>query len=332
VGQLKQLEFLDLRGLHIKDLPEDICHLSALQFLDLSNCQQLRSLPSKIGELKNLKYLNLEYCLTLRVIPHEISQLTSLNTLSTPYGQLSLEAESEASIWSLKGLGNLTTLSTGVQEGTTSSGIREGIMGTWLEMRHFCFCFSGHKDLPRDMQNMRKLQSFIMFQYHGLSLPDYTYKFHHLEYLQLWDCPHLRELSPLERLPNLKSFKLGKCSNLKELGIGNSGRASGFLMLKQLVIVNLPKLESIAGPSNHGVWNETILPNLCVLAIRECPCLNRLPKGMEKLVSLSSLFGEEDWWQRIIWEDDNMKSSLQKLFKKCKSHCTLTLFIKCYCA
>jgi hypothetical protein len=45
--------------------------------------------------------------------------------------------------------------------------------------------------------------------------------------------------------------------------------------------------------------------------------LNRLPKGMEKLVSLSSLFGEEDWWQRIIWEDDNMKSSLQKLFKKC---------------
>ena len=132
-------------------------------------------------------------------------------------------------------------------------------------------------------------------------------------------------------MPNLKSLKLFHWPNLKELGIGNSGRASGFLMLKQLVIVNLPKLESIAGPSNHGVWNETILPNLCVLAIQKCPRLKRLPKGMEKLVSLSSLFGEEDWWQRIIWEDDNMKSSLQKLFKKCKSHCTLTLFIKCYC-
>jgi Leucine-rich repeat (LRR) protein len=316
VGQLKQLEFLDLRGLDIKDLPEDICHLSALQFLDLSNCYKLRSLPSNIGELKNLKYLNLDDCDNLGVIPHEISQLTSLNTLCTLYSALSLEAEAEASIWSLKGLGNLTTLSTGLREGTTSSAIREGIMGTWLEMRHLYFCFSGHKDLPRDMQNMRKLQSFIMFQYHGLSLPDYTYKFHHLEYLQLWECPHLRELSPLERLPNLKSFKLGQCSNLKELGIGNSGRASGFLMLKQLVIVNLPKLESIAGPSNNGVWSESTLSRLRVLRILKCPNLKRLPVGMDKLLNLITIFGEAEWWHQIIWENDDMKIHFENLFKE----------------
>jgi hypothetical protein len=177
------------------------------------------------------------------------------------------------------------------------------------------------EDLPGDMQNMRKLQSFIMYRYHGLSLPDYTYKFQHLQYLELCDCPHLRELSPLERLPNLKSLKFISWPNLKELGIGNSGRAIGFLRLNVLVIKDLPKLESIAGPLNNGVWNEAILPKLCILAIHQCPSLNRLPKGLEKLVSLTSLFGDEDWWESIIWEDENMKASLQKLFKKCKWLC-----------
>jgi disease resistance protein RPS2 len=94
VGQLKQLEFLDIRGPEIRDLPEDICHLSALQFLDLSNCIRLRSLPSNIGELKNLKYLNLDDCDDLTVIPHEISQFTSLSTLDVQGVELSVEVES----------------------------------------------------------------------------------------------------------------------------------------------------------------------------------------------------------------------------------------------
>jgi Leucine-rich repeat (LRR) protein len=111
VGQLKQLEFLSLKGLkNIHELPEEICHLSSLQFLDLSHCIKLQSLPSKIGELKNLKYLCLSRCSNLEVIPHEISQLTSLSTLDAQDVRLSVEEESEASIWSLKGLRNLRML------------------------------------------------------------------------------------------------------------------------------------------------------------------------------------------------------------------------------
>ena len=61
-----------------------------------------------------------------------------------------------------------------VQEGITSSGIEVGTMGTWLEMRHLWLDFhvTGDKDyerndLPPDMKNMRKLQSFSMWNYHG---------------------------------------------------------------------------------------------------------------------------------------------------------------------
>ena len=124
--------------------------------------------------------------------------------------------------------------------------------------------------------------------------------------LKMSVCPHLRELSPLELLPNLKYLKLIQWPNLKQLGIGNSERERGFLKLEKMVLSQLPRLESLTGPSNIGLWNEEIW---------ECPSLKRLPRRMDKLVSLSTLFGTEAWWQGIIWQDDNMKSHLQNLSK-----------------
>ena len=110
----------------------------------------------------------------------------------------------------------------------------------------------------------------------------------------------------MELLPNLKYLKLIQWPNLKQLGIGNSERERGFLKLEKMVLSQLPRLESLTGPSNIGLWNEEIW---------ECPSLKRLPRGMDKLVSLSTLFGTEAWWQGIIWQDDNMKSHLQNLSK-----------------
>jgi hypothetical protein len=270
-------------------------------------------LPSKIGELKNLKYLGLRGCESLKVIPHEISQLTSLSTLDAKGVGLSVEAESDASIWRLKGLRNLKMLGISVKPG---SKINEGIMGTWLDMRHLLLHFDrwrGMRDLPDDMKNMRKLQSFEMSWYRGSSLPDYTCKFQHLQNISLVWCPNLRELSPLERLPNLKCLNLAMCHNLKELGIGNSG---GFLMLEKLVLYDLYRLESIAGASNNGVWNERTLPRLRILKIGDCRKLRRLPMGMDKLLSLSTLFVTQEVWQQIIWEDDGMKIHLEKIFRE----------------
>lgn len=59
VKQLKLLEFLSLRSLCFSDLPEEICYLSKLQFLDFSQCSFLESLLLNNGELKNLKHLGL---------------------------------------------------------------------------------------------------------------------------------------------------------------------------------------------------------------------------------------------------------------------------------
>lgn len=80
------LEFLSIGELPIKDLPEEICHLSRLQFLYLSFCECVESLPSNIVELKDLNHLNLGECDFLKMIPHDIYELTSLSRLQLLHG------------------------------------------------------------------------------------------------------------------------------------------------------------------------------------------------------------------------------------------------------
>jgi len=119
----------------------------------------------------------------------------------------------------------------------------------------------------------------------------------------------------LERVPNLKALWVVNCRGLKELGIGNSHK---FSILEELVLKFLHNLESIGGALNNGVWNESTLPRLRILAIYGCPKLKRLPVGMDKLPKLSKILALKDQWNQIIWEDDVMKIGLQRLYKEWK--------------
>ena len=52
--------------------------------------------------------------------------------------KLSMEMEAAASIWSLKGLKNMTELRVVMDEGQK---VKDGIMGTWSEMRHLMLSY-----------------------------------------------------------------------------------------------------------------------------------------------------------------------------------------------
>jgi hypothetical protein len=72
----------------------------------------------------------------------------------------------------------------------------------------------------------------------------------------------------------------------------------------------------------HDVWNEKTMPKLQSLHIVGCPLVRRLPRGIEKVSKLHQIIGEVEWWQKLIWEDDNVKNNLSNLFvfstrKKC---------------
>nr|ABR18473.1 unknown [Picea sitchensis] len=327
---LRQLEFLGLEETLIKDVPEDICNLSQLQFLHLNQCRHLESLPCKIGELQNLKTLDLTKCCSLTGIPREISQLTSLNRLhlwtSWTAGEKSImdADEVKSGVCSLKDLTNCPNLlelsvhvKAGIEEGGIRLGIQVGIMGTWLEMRDLILVFDVQdddvvEDLPQDMQSMKKLHRFLLLNYHGRSLPNCICEFPQLQKLYLYRCFQLGELPPLERLPNLRSLTLDRCINLKELGIGKWGSASGFPMLESLNLIDLPKLESMASSSSNVEWNEQTMPKLQVLSLTDCASLKGLPMGIEKLPNLREIKVQKDRWEELIWEENDVEIFLKE--------------------
>jgi hypothetical protein len=63
----------------------------------------------------------------------------------------------------------------------------------------------------------------------------------------------------------------------------------------------------------HDVWNEKTMPKLQLLKIVGCPLVRRLPRGIEKLSKLHQIIGEVEWWQKLIWEDDNVKNNLSHI-------------------
>jgi disease resistance protein RPS2 len=219
VGQLGQLEFLNLTGCYLlNELPETICSLFRLQFLNLDFCESLVSLPDNIGDLKSLKHFSFELVGDTRsvVIPRSIFGLTSLTKLCLPRRRPGCAISME----DLINLSNLMELSIAVKAHTMSN-----CDWTWLKMRKLVLRFEYDANARRDaaakadsnvavddgdnvvvkdadgdeddvvedavmldtlpLENMNELQSLSLIHYRGLSLPNYICKFQNLEELKL---------------------------------------------------------------------------------------------------------------------------------------------------
>ena len=129
-----------------------------------------------------------------------------------------------------------------------------------------------------------------------------------IQLLVIFNCPLLKKLPSRMKLPHLKELYITMCNELKELDIGSDCLP----MLKTVVLDELNQLESISDPSH--VWTGNTISKLQLLEIIDSPLLKKLPIGMETFSSLRKINGELDWWQRIIWENDNKKTKLSQLF------------------
>nr|KAJ0227148.1 hypothetical protein LSAT_V11C100017580 [Lactuca sativa] len=78
---LKHLKILQLISCGLKRLPEDIDRLECLHDLLVTKCKHLRNLPNKICKMKLLKYLNLRYFIRVARLPDEIGLLECLKEL-----------------------------------------------------------------------------------------------------------------------------------------------------------------------------------------------------------------------------------------------------------
>jgi len=309
--KLNSLRVLDLSHTQIESVPTWVTQLTLLEFLTLSSTN-IKELPTAICSLSKLQFLDLSDCRFLTALPREMSKLTSLKRLHLSMG-MEKPLNDPTNCMALKDLTNLTELRLVL---FSKFDALATIMGTWPEMRHLYLHHINMNyvkyNLPDEMQEMKKLQSLVLVDYIGVKLPQWVCGFQQLERLELDGSDHVKKLPPLERLSTLKFLKLRNYSSVRDLGIGSSGNSAGFPMLEMLHLSNMSKLRSIA---EEGVLKGETLLHLRVLKIKKCVVLRKLPKGMEKLVNLT-VYGHRSWWEQIIWEDNNMKMYLHKLFNE----------------
>ncbi|KAL3740089.1 hypothetical protein ACJRO7_021378 [Eucalyptus globulus] len=69
LGKMEHLEYFDLRGTAIKEVPASIENLVSVKIINLGYCKNLTRLPSNIRKLKNLETLYLGSCSNLAMFP-----------------------------------------------------------------------------------------------------------------------------------------------------------------------------------------------------------------------------------------------------------------------
>ena len=156
------------------------------------------------------------------------------------------------------------------------------LMGTFVEMKSIRLNMRKLGALPEGMGGMANLEILRLAVRDMQQLPDWIPHFKALRWFELSYCPNIKELPPLERMPQLQLLKIEYCVNLKELG-SNFGSADSFPTLEELWLAGLDNLEELPALESGS------MPRLRVLRIIRCNNIRRLPQGIDRLSSLRVL-------------------------------------------
>ncbi|XP_048559912.1 putative disease resistance protein RGA3 [Triticum urartu] len=271
------LRVLNLERTAIQRLPDSICSVEQLGYLNLSGCSGLVGLPAKFGELKRLLHINLSGCSGLETLPESFGELKDLRyiNLSGCYG-----------------LENLP-----------------GLFGTLINLVRVNL--SGCRALKNLNKKIGKLANLMHLNLSGCSvlvtLPGSFGKLIKLVHINLSNCSSLGKLPPsFGKLASLKNINLSGCSGLVTLpkSFGDLrnllhidlSRCYGLKMLPES-FGKLPKLEHIglSGCSGLVALPESFggLTNLLHIDLSRCCKLSKLPgsfKNLSKLVHLDLSF------------------------------------------
>ncbi|MGM3305158.1 leucine-rich repeat domain-containing protein [Anabaena sp. WFMT] len=159
IGQLTNLQHLNLGDNQLSSLPQEIGQLTNLQSLDFFK-NQLGSLPQEIGQLTNLQTLNL-WNNQLTSLPQEIGQLTNLQTLDLWNNQLtSLPPK----------IGQLTNLQTLDLRSNQLNSLPSEI-GQFTNLQSFDLSFNQLSSLPSEIGQLTNLQTLYLSDNKLSSLP-----------------------------------------------------------------------------------------------------------------------------------------------------------------
>lgn len=276
IGQLIHLRYLGLRGTWIQNLPKSLKNLRNLQTLDIRKTN-VKSLPAGSNKLQQLRHLLLSSFRDrekgfVKVCQGRISFL-SLQTLS------GVEADEEL-LKELKGLKGLRKLSI---RGITEENSKElcNSLEEMTNLRSLTIVSESGRDIEMESisESVRYLEKLKL----QVCIKEFPVWFNSLSCLHtLYLFKNFMREDPfpiLEKLPNLVILTLASAFTNRVIKC----RTGGFPKLKLLRILDM---------ANWVNWlpiEETTLPKLQYLLIADCPKLRRLPDGFNYLTSLQDL-------------------------------------------
>ena len=221
IGQLSNLQSLNLSYNQLSQLPTELVQLSSLQSLNLS-WTQLSQIPTEIGELANLQSLSLSGN-KLSHLPTEIRHLNNLQSLSLSGNQLSQLPPEIGQLRNLQSLnlinnllsqlpkeiGQLTNLQSLSLSGNQLSQLLPEI-GQLRNLQSLNLINNLLSQLPKEIGQLSNLQSLNLINNQLSQLPAQIGQLSNLQSLEL-RANQLSQLpAEIEQLRNLQSLDLQK--------------------------------------------------------------------------------------------------------------------------
>ncbi|XP_010249725.2 PREDICTED: disease resistance protein RPM1-like [Nelumbo nucifera] len=294
----KLLRVLDLEGVKIASLPEDVGDFIHLRYLGLKRTH-IKELPASLQKLRVLETLDVRYT-NLRSLPRGIIWLQQLrhllfhsrrHSLPIPLGARSLKRLQtlhgmRTDKNTVRELGHLTQLRTLFIGEVGSGGEHSGeLFQAIKKMKHLCcLTLTSSRDIKLELESLSPHPIYLEELTLEGRIEQSSMWFASLNCLRLLHLSHskLKEdpLSTLCQLPNLDTLFLLDAYAGKRMGCSGTGC---FRRLSKMVIVGLKELEEWS-PIEQGT-----MQCLRSIVIATCPKLAKLPRGFQYLSALEKL-------------------------------------------
>ncbi|KAH9312907.1 hypothetical protein KI387_027942 [Taxus chinensis] len=272
-SHLTALESLDLDDCDMESLPQGFAHLAKLKELSMKNCEWLTSLPEGFGSLRSLTRLSLNRCTRLERLAADFGMLSSLKELGMRNCKNLKELPEDIS-----GLTSLQRLDLNGCEKLERLPESFGTLSMQTLSLHYLHCLN---ELPQSFGKLPSLTALKLWQCDSLAcLPDSFGKLRCLTVLELQDCELLVCLpDSFVKLAMLKTLTIKRCLELCRLP-KDFGRLSS---LERMEVELCPRMEEL--PQGFGA-----LPALKSLTLKNCSALVKLVEGFGQLACLEELY------------------------------------------